>query len=37
VQWNGLIDDGIPAPSGIYFYRISGTSGSAVRQMLLVK
>lgn len=37
VQWNGLIDDDIPAPSGIYFYRISGTSGSAVRQMLLVK
>ena len=37
VTWEGQLADGMPAPSGIYFYRISAGDQSLVQRMLLLK
>jgi hypothetical protein len=37
VLWNGLTDAGQPAPTGVYFYRLTTPERSLVRKMLLLK
>lgn len=37
MQWDGRDLKGVPAPSGVYLYRMDTESGVAVRKMLLVK
>ncbi len=37
VQWNGRNDQGNPASSGVYFYRLTAPGFSDVRKMTLVK
>ena len=37
VTWKGQLANGLPAPSGIYFYRISAGDQSLVQRMLLLK
>ncbi len=36
-EWNGNDDDGKPAASGVYFYRLSAGGQTATRQMVLVR
>jgi len=35
--WNGRDDDGTPAASGVYFYRLQGMPDVAARKMVLLK
>lgn len=35
--WDGMMEGGRPAPSGIYFYRISSGASSAMNKMVLLK
>ena len=35
--WDGMMEGGRPAPSGIYFYRISSGAFSAMNKMVLLK
>jgi len=35
--WDSVMDDGRPAPSGIYFYRLSTENYSSVKKMALIK
>ena len=35
--WNGRDDDGTPAASGVYFYRLQGMADVAARKMVLLK
>lgn len=35
--WDGVGDDGRPAPSGIYLYRLETTSFSDVKKMVLIR
>ena len=37
VTWQGRLANGFPAPSGIYFYRISAGDQALVQRMLLLK
>ncbi|MCB0283532.1 MAG: T9SS type A sorting domain-containing protein [Calditrichaeota bacterium] len=37
VEWNGTVENGNPAASGVYFYKISTSSSSIVKKMVLVK
>ncbi len=37
VPWNGTNDRGVPAASGVYFYRINTKQGNETRRMLLVR
>lgn len=37
VTWAGQLANGLPAPSGIYFYRISAGDQALVKRMLLLK
>ena len=37
VTWEGQLASGLPAPSGIYFYRISAADQSVVQKMILLK
>ncbi len=37
VEWNGRNDDGNPASSGVYFYRLTAPGFSDVRKMTLLK
>lgn len=37
VTWEGQLANGLPVPSGIYFYRISAGDQSLVQRMLLLK
>jgi flagellar hook assembly protein FlgD len=37
VEWNGRDDRGTPASSGVYFYRMTTSSFSDVRKMVLIK
>jgi len=35
--WDGMLEGGRPAPSGIYFYRVSSGAFSALEKMVLLK
>ena len=35
--WDGMLEGGRPAPSGIYFYRVSSGAFSALQKMVLLK
>ena len=37
VNWDGLNKDGLPAPSGIYFYRLQTDEFSEIRKMTLLR
>lgn len=37
VEWNGTVENGNPAASGVYFYKVSTPSNSVVKKMVLVK
>ena len=37
VTWAGQLASGLPAPSGIYFYRISAGDQALFQKMLLLK
>ena len=37
VSWNGLNDAGIPAATGMYFYRLTGPGFAQTRKMMLLK
>ena len=37
VRWNGRNDSGAPAPSGVYFYRMTAGEFSALERMVLLK
>jgi len=37
VKWNGTVRDGLPARSGVYFYRITTASYTSTKKMMLVK
>lgn len=37
VTWDGALNSGLPAPSGIYFYRLKTESASLVKKMVLVR
>ncbi len=37
VRWEGRLANGLPAPSGIYFYRITAGNQALVQRMLLLK
>jgi methionine-rich copper-binding protein CopC len=37
VSWDGCLTDGRPAPSGVYFYRLSSEAASFVKKMVLLK
>jgi hypothetical protein len=37
VPWNGTNEAGIPVASGVYFYRLSGSTYSAVKKMILIR
>jgi hypothetical protein len=37
VHWDGTGTDGDPAPSGVYFYRMTTAAASLTRKMMLVK
>ena len=37
VDWNGTVENGSPAASGVYFYKVSSGSNSVVKKMILVK
>ncbi len=37
VTWDGRTEDGLQAPSGVYFYRLELNGESSVRKMMLVK
>jgi Peptidase family C25/Propeptide_C25/Peptidase family C25, C terminal ig-like domain/FlgD Ig-like domain len=37
IQWQGITADNAPAPSGIYFYKLSSNSFSATQKMILLK
>ncbi len=37
IEWNGCDNDGRPAPSGIYFYRLEVNDFSDCRKMILLK
>ncbi|MCX6835942.1 MAG: T9SS type A sorting domain-containing protein [candidate division Zixibacteria bacterium] len=37
MMWDGIFDDGKPAPSGIYFYRLKTEGVSLVRKMVLIR
>ena len=36
-SWDGRLNSGVPAPTGIYFYRFESKSYTAVKKMLLLK
>ena len=35
--WDGLSDEGLPAPSGLYFYRVSYPGNTMTKKMLLIR
>ncbi|MGD9900652.1 MAG: T9SS type A sorting domain-containing protein [Calditrichaceae bacterium] len=37
VVWNGLSEKGIPAASGLYYYRLTGQKQTLTRKMLLIR
>jgi len=37
VTWDGRLDDGRPAPSGVYYFKIPGHSGRSTRSVLVVR
>jgi hypothetical protein len=37
VQWDGVLSNGNPAPSGVYFYRLRGNTSESTRRMVLLK
>ena len=35
--WDGRVERGMPAPSGVYFYRVTSGGSSAISRMVLLK
>lgn len=35
--WNSILDNGYPAPSGLYFYRLDTSNRNLIKKMLLLK
>jgi hypothetical protein len=37
VHWDGILSNGSPAPSGVYFYRLSSKTSKTTKRMVLLK
>ena len=36
-NWDGMTDDGLRAPSGVYFYRLSSKEAQRIEKMVLLR